>query len=369
MGRSTNKPPAGSDVPADGVSPVHAMPGGVVVPEEDAPAAQPRSTKANALDCNDADPDCLRRKLRFLEALVDELPTPIFAKNDNARFCLFNKAYETFFNVDRCSLLGKTVLDLDYLPEADRIRYQREDLQAIRDGAEFHYETDCGTEWDPRQTLYWSKGFQVSDTGERGLVGTLVDISRLRRLEETLSRKIRRLEEVRKELYSLSRTDPLTGLYNRRFFEERAADYMKISDRHSLPLTLLMADLDFFKSVNDEFGHDAGDAVLKTFADLVRGACRGGDIVARIGGEEFALLLPMTEPNNALRLADRIRTVLRTRCRLPDGRGMTCSLGAARYRPPETLDDLLKRADMALYRAKHEGRDRVCLDESCSAAT
>ncbi len=322
---------------------------------------------SGAPDCDDADPDCLRRRLRFLEALVDELPTPIFAKSEDARFCLFNKAYETFFDVDRRSLLGKTVLDLDYLPEKDRIRYQSEDLQAIRDGEEFHYEIDYGTEWEPRQTLYWSKGFRVPDTGGKGLVGTLVDVSRLRHLEKALSRKIHRLEEVQKELYSLSRTDPLTGLYNRRFFEERAADYMKISDRHNLPLTLLMADLDFFKRVNDGFGHDVGDAVLKTFAELVRGACRGGDIVARIGGEEFALLLPMTEPDNARRLADRIRIALHTRCRLPDGRGMTCSLGAARYRPPEMLDNLLKRADLALYRAKHEGRDRVCLDETDSA--
>ena len=128
----------------------------------------------------------LRGKLSFLEALIDELPNPIFAKSGDANFCLFNRAYEEFFGIKREDLLGLTVLDLDYLSPEDRQRYQAEDLNAIAEGREIHYETDYETPKGRRQAMYWSTGFGVPATGERGLVGTIVDVSELSSLKRNM---------------------------------------------------------------------------------------------------------------------------------------------------------------------------------------
>lgn len=319
------------------------------------------SMKKPETDTNEL--EMLRRKACFLEALVDALPTPLFAKTADGRFCFFNKAYEAFFTIDRSAFLGKTVQDLDFLSREARERCRREDERALRDGTEIRYETAYETSEGTRYVLYRSKGFQTPCTGEKGLVGILVDVSSAKKLEIACNLKVRELEETQKKLRRLSCTDQLTELFNRRLFEERALDYMNLADRHGQPLSLLMADLDHFKRVNDQFGHDAGDAVLKTFAGILHDECRSEDIPARVGGEEFVVLLPMTAQEQARELAERIRRSLYTNCRLPDGSTITCSVGVARYFPHEKLEQFVKRADLALYRAKTEGRNRVCLYE------
>ena len=303
----------------------------------------------------------LLHKLHFLETLLDELPLPIFAKSANARFCFFNKAYEDFFNVDRRALLGKTVLDLDYLKPEMREQFQREDLRAIQEGKEVHYSIAFDTCKGHRHALYWSKGVSVPFTGKKGLVGTLADITLQKDLAEALTVKIRELRNTQKELIRLSHTDPLTGLLNIRAFEKHALKWTSFADRYGHPLSLLAFDLDHFKRINDRFGHGVGDRLLKTFGEILQKECRKEDLAARVGGDEFAMLLPMTNQEKAMALADRIGDRIHESCPLPDGRKITCSSGVARYSPHEEWACFLRRADMALYRAKEEGRDRTCL--------
>lgn len=301
-----------------------------------------------------------QRRLDFLEAVINELPNPVFVKNSEAKFCFFNKAYEEFFNIRREDMLNQSVLDCAYLSPESRERYQREDLNAIRNGSIVHYETEYDIE--PRgacPALYWSKGICSPHFHQRGLVGTIVDISEQTRLARELNRRVDELEQARQNLSRLSQTDPLTGLLNRRTFEERLGEYVAIANRHEQPLCLLMGDLDNFKGINDLFGHDVGDAALKCFADILRQNCRSGDTFARFGGDEFICLLPLTRQHDARCLAERIRHATEGTRILPDGSLLTTSLGVAEYKLGENPGQFKKRADIALYRAKRAGRNTV----------
>lgn len=156
--------------------------------------------------------------------------------------------------------------------------------------------------------------------------------------------------------------DPLTQVLNRRGFGDAYAREIGNLRRRRLPLTLLSIDLDYFKSINDRYGHAVGDQVLAHVATLIQGALRESDCVARFGGEEFVVLMPDMPAHNALGVAERIRALLRE----PNHAGLpacTVSIGVAcQASVAEGLEQLLSRADAALYLAKERGRDRIELD-------
>ena len=178
----------------------------------------------------------------------------------------------------------------------------------------------------------------------------------------TIGRLLSELEEKNRELQELAYYDPLTGLPNRRFFFEHASLIFEEVKRYEKPLSLLVMDIDHFKKINDTYGHDAGDLVLKTFADVIRGIVRKSDICARFGGEEFVVLLPNTDLEGAGVLAERIRAAV---SKNPVEHGsivivFTVSIGISQYRKGmQSIDELIKEADIALYRAKEGGRNRV----------
>jgi diguanylate cyclase (GGDEF)-like protein len=163
-------------------------------------------------------------------------------------------------------------------------------------------------------------------------------------------------------LLDQSTKDPLTGLGNRGATLAELQSRFDLSRRHGRPISVIMCDLDHFKKINDEYGHGAGDIVLAGFGDRVRVNLRGTDLAGRIGGEEFLLVLPETDLDGALLLAERLRASIGdTPYSLPSGPlPVTCSLGVAE-RAPEDRDAgvLLGRADEALYTAKREGRNRT----------
>ena len=167
--------------------------------------------------------------------------------------------------------------------------------------------------------------------------------------------------------------DHLTGLYNRRHFYLLAENEIKRSRRHGRELAMIMLDIDRFKQVNDQYGHDIGDKVLVEVGQVASGFIRSMDICARIGGEEFTLLLPETHPSQALKVADRLRETLALAC-VSTGQGwigITVSIGVAGLEPgqygqassKEVLEMLMKQADEALYASKKAGRNCVTLFE------
>lgn len=178
----------------------------------------------------------------------------------------------------------------------------------------------------------------------------------------SLKHAFEELKEKQKELEELAFYDPLTGLPNRRFFFDHASLILESVKRYRTPLTLLLMDLDHFKNVNDTYGHEAGDVVLKNFADVLRKSSRKSDLPARLGGEEFALLMPNTDLQQGRVVAERIRQEFQNSIIVYEGREikMTLSGGLASYGPDvEGIDDLIRMADEALYKAKELGRNRI----------
>lgn len=191
------------------------------------------------------------------------------------------------------------------------------------------------------------------------VVGVRMDITRRKQAERLLEQQ--------------AYTDGLTGALNRRRFFDLGQVELERARRHNQPLSLLIADLDHFKQVNDSLGHAAGDAVLQSFADLGRSLMRASDLFARIGGEEFAALLPHTDAEGAAALAERLRHLVNSQpvgawgpsARYTVSIGVAGATGAADL--PANLDALLRHSDDALYRAKREGRDRVAMAAAGSA--
>jgi diguanylate cyclase (GGDEF)-like protein len=164
-----------------------------------------------------------------------------------------------------------------------------------------------------------------------------------------------------RKMYQVALRDGLTGAFNRRYFEERLNAELAFAKRHDGAMTLLLADLDHFKRVNDEFGHRAGDRILQRFTNLIQAEVRSEDVVARYGGEEFAIICRDTSENQAAVLAERLRTVVEQEIFAHDGLAITVtvSLGIAGTKEHNAYQrhELVERADKALYAAKSAGRN------------
>jgi diguanylate cyclase (GGDEF)-like protein len=176
-------------------------------------------------------------------------------------------------------------------------------------------------------------------------------------------RDVTERKQLESELRRLSVTDALTGLYNRRYFRHRGEDEIKHAQRYGRPLSMIMLDIDYFKDVNDSFGHDAGDRVLVALAALLTSELRETDCIGRIGGEEFALLLPETDEAAAHELCQRVlKAVAAMSVSIVDGRtiGITVSAGMATLEAGEIgISQFMRRTDGAMYQAKNEGRNRL----------
>ena len=177
---------------------------------------------------------------------------------------------------------------------------------------------------------------------------------------QTSAKEVERLKEELASARQEATTDALTGLQNRRVFDSVLSELITLGD----PFSLILMDIDYFKKINDEHGHLIGDRVLKQLAKVVSGRVRSSDCVSRYGGEEFAIVLPKTHLLEARLIAEKIRTGIgqlnmrRSDNKMPLGQ-VTASFGVTEYRGTDNADDLVSRADKALYHAKHNGRNRV----------
>lgn len=205
----------------------------------------------------------------------------------------------------------------------------------------------------------------IEEAGADEFISLPIDPAKLR----VRTRAMLRLRDAHNELVEhcevlerLATTDELTGVGNRRAFDQRIAEELERSGRYGRPMSLIMADLDHFKRVNDDFGHAMGDQVLRQLGVLLASHVRRPDAAFRVGGEEFAIITPETDSRQAYHLAERIRLAFESESSaLPCGR-LTVSLGVAgtnRMHWPVTPEAIYAAADAALYRAKQDGRNRV----------
>lgn len=186
-------------------------------------------------------------------------------------------------------------------------------------------------------------------------------LSHSHEMEEQVRARTQQLEAANAELHQQARSDPLTGVLNRRGLDAQFDFALALAQRSGRPLSLVSIDVDHFKQVNDTYGHAQGDVVLKGLAHTLQESLRSTDLVARLGGEEFVALLPDTDLAGAINVAEELRLTIADQQHEVVGR-IFVSLGVSVLRPGEkTAAALLKRADAALYDAKHQGRNRVCV--------
>jgi diguanylate cyclase (GGDEF)-like protein len=178
-------------------------------------------------------------------------------------------------------------------------------------------------------------------------------------MNRKLQKERRRLREANERIERMARTDTLTGLANRRVHDDEMDRAVSAARRHDEPLSVLMADLDKFKNVNDEYGHAAGDRVLKAFGKLLQESCRAEDVPLRFGGEEFLVIMPHTDADEARRMAERLREEWAQTDVSGVDRPTTVSIGVAEWQRDEDQEELVRRADDALYAAKDDGRNCV----------
>ncbi len=193
---------------------------------------------------------------------------------------------------------------------------------------------------------------------ERELCARVDAMLRIKRMHD-------QVQQARKKLEELAITDELTGLFNFRYLHTRLHEEFKRAERYRDPLACAMIDIDHFKQINDTFGHDAGDTVLREVAARVTDVIREIDVLTRYGGDELLLMLPNTHFSGAVTVAHRVWAAVRARpFTLPrDEAKVSVSIGIALYpsRDVSTKQQLLRAADQALYRAKGDGRDRICV--------
>jgi diguanylate cyclase (GGDEF)-like protein/PAS domain S-box-containing protein len=304
---------------------------------------------------------------------LDASPCAMVLVDAQGQIRLVNDAVAALFGYEPDELLGRPVETLvpDTFQEAHRghragflsaprVRPmgRRRDLMGRRsDGADFPIEIGL----NPLST---SHGVYV--------IGAIVDLTERKHLEHRITAQAQRLEEANVRLSEMAATDSLTDLWNRRSFLDQLTVQMELALRTTRPMSLLILDLDQFKPYNDQFGHLAGDEVLRMAAALMCQQARRSDYVARIGGEEFAIILPETDRAGALTLGERFRVAIEgaTWPRRP----MTVSIGGGTLtferpdvRPePDWRSRLLRGADRALYLSKQRGRNCVTHESELS---
>ncbi len=261
--------------------------------------------------------------------------------------------------------------------------------ERLEDGSFFRYMAPLVTTEDCLE-CHLSQGYKIGDI--RGGISVRFPISEIETaLEANLYKTVglffvtaallmglvslfvlklrRKLLEAEKKIAELAITDELTKVYNRRFLHERLAEEVERGKRYNRPLSCIMMDIDYFKSVNDRHGHDAGDLVLRTVAHAMNDTCRATDCLARYGGEEFVQVLPETPLAEARSVAEKIRVLISEidiAAANDDHLSVTASFGVASFSPEELkavrgIEDILKAADEALYDAKRNGRNQVAL--------
>lgn len=305
----------------------------------------------------------------LLDAIVRAFPEPFFVLDRQGTYLAVLGGGDTQRYHDGTALVGKRLHEVMPGPVADE--YLGVIERALDSGSVVHHRYELGADQveglSDRPGLATRLVFEghvapvprtESGEGPEMVVWLAFNITKLQRaLDE--------LESQQSELERLARTDPLTGLPNRRAFFEAVEVELVRMRRTGAPASIVLFDLDEFKQVNDRWGHAAGDAVLVELAQVFMSFARASDATARLGGEEFALLLHKTDLDQAAAAADRLReqiAAMRVRC---DGStvDVTASCGVtALHADDAEVSEALKRADRALYRAKSAGRNRTHVD-------
>jgi len=294
-------------------------------------------------------------QLRQLSRAVEHSPASIVITDINGRIEYVNPKFTEVTGFTPDEVRGKTLPDTIGSSEMQP-EIRTEHRQFMQSGKEWHGEM---LNRKKNGEAYWEAVSISPITDPNGVVTHFVAVSEDVTLRKEAEEKIKRLNTG---LEQLAMTDYLTNLYNRRYFMQRGTEEFKRARRNNHPLSLLMLDIDEFKKVNDTYGHEAGDMALQQVAAALKSSLREIDILGRMGGEEFAVLLPNTSLYEAALSAKRIKQIIAsTLFEVPGALlTITISVGVSVITDEMSgIDDILRNADVALYHAKNSGRNRV----------
>jgi diguanylate cyclase (GGDEF)-like protein/PAS domain S-box-containing protein len=296
-----------------------------------------------------------RRSERFLNTIFESINDPFNIIDSDYRIIKANESY--------AKMRGKTIEQLIY-QRCYEVLQNRKD---ICEGCSVKVTFETGEPYTKEKLVsytgdskIWLEIYTYPIFDEMGRVVSVIEYTR-----DITQRKMAEAERdiLVDKLQYLYRTDDLTGLLNRRALIEELEDEVRRTKRYKSDLSLIICDIDYFKEVNDNFGHDTGDRVLQNVSDLIKESLRNTDIIGRYGGDEFLLILPETSMGRAKEIADRIRLAVKEFELQMEGNKpirTTVSLGVAEFNADkENINGLIKRADNALYMAKGKGRNRV----------
>ncbi|MFD2165630.1 diguanylate cyclase [Thalassotalea euphylliae] len=290
--------------------------------------------------------DDLKRKENLLNVVLNNVDAHIYMKDSNRNFLYVNNKVADLFGYDADFIAGKR--DSSVLPQETADHFWQSDKQVFeRNEKTVAHEV---VEDNGQRLHYQSVKIPFEyENGQQALIGFSTDVTELYNLKESFEQ--------------LAVLDHLTGLNNRRYFEEQSIKEFNRAQRHNSPLSIISIDIDNFKNINDTYGHPVGDQVLIELSKNLKTIVRDHDIVARMGGEEFSILLPNTFLNEAKVIAERIR-VHQLNQGITGCWGqeifITLSLGVAQRTNEHTrFEDMFSIVDKALYQAKNEGRNRI----------
>ena len=302
--------------------------------------------------------ESLKGRLDWLQAIVQCIPIGVFQIDGDDKYIFVNPAWESITGCSMTKALGTDWWTVIH-PEDQNMVFNHW-TQAEKEGKELL--VDCRIITADKQ-ICWTRlqtNFLFDDSG-KSIIGSMENITN-NKIEETKRENlIAELYETKKELEIASRTDPLTNLLNRRGMEEKLISEKDRMERSDNLFSLILCDIDFFKKVNDQYGHDAGDYILIQIAKNIEKYSRKQDVICRWGGEEFLLMLPETEIEGAVALAEKLRIQIAKDVQTFNSQKIpiTLSLGVACMRKGQELDECIKQADLRLYAAKEGGRNIV----------
>lgn len=281
----------------------------------------------------------------FLQAVIDAIPGAFYVIDERGYFVRWNRAARELVGASEDRMPSTRVLDA--FCEEDRPLIDSLVTEAVAKG---YAETEARIAHSKGERRWrFLTARRVNIAGKAYIVGTGLDVTERKKLEH--------------ELEHQARTDFLTGIPNRRHFLNLADLELARARRYARPFSMLMLDLDLFKNINDQYGHRVGDQTLQKVVEVCGLILREVDVVGRLGGEEFGIILPETDGERAVQVADRVRqAVANASIALPHGKSVqiTTSIGVATYSEADPdFEAVLARADRALYEAKRLGRDRV----------
>ncbi|MCP4598481.1 GGDEF domain-containing protein [Neptuniibacter sp.] len=301
-----------------------------------------------------------------LQVVCEHNPLAIAVFDMDMKYLFASDLWYEHYGIDESDIIGKSHYEI--FPEIlDKPDWMEVHARTLKGDSFLQPHDPFIREDGTTQYIRWAmKPWFHSDTGSQGgVVLYSEDVTDQRELElekerlvAELKKEIALKEKYEQELIEQAIKDPLTGLFNRRYFESVCADEIKKSDRYDTDLSFMLFDIDFFKNVNDTHGHDAGDNVLVLLTSILTETARETDICARWGGEEFIVLMPSTSLPSAEKLAERLREKIDTN-HFPKVEHITISIGVSSYRSGKEIDQCIKEADKALYLAKESGRNMV----------